>query len=229
MAGIPGMNGIKLGGKRAMIDKANASMLAIIGVTSFLVTFSLISCRALLSQGGYQGRVIKAKDTALKQLKENNKNISSLVSSYKTFANGPVNILGANPSGSGPLDGDNPKIVLDALPSKYDFPGLISGLGKLLAQGGYKTDSIGGTDDEVAQQDSGSDKPQPVEIPFPLTITTDYDGAHKLLLDLERSIRPIYVNQATFTASGSNVTVSLSAKTFYLPEKTLKISSKVIK
>lgn len=229
MASIPGMNNFKLGTKRAMIDKANASMLVIIGVTSFVVTFSLISCRALVSQGAYQNRVIDAKAVALKQLKENNKNINDLVSSYSAFASGSVNILGGNTVGKNPLDGDNPKIVLDALPSKYDFPGLISGLGKLLAQGGYKADAIGGTDDELAQQNSGTENPQPVEVPFPLTITTTYDGARNLLVDLERSIRPIYVNQATFTASGSNVIVSLSAKTYYLPEKTLKIGSKVIK
>lgn len=228
MPGMPSL-GLKLGGKRAMIDKANASMLAIIGVTSFVVTFSVISSKALWSQHGYQGRVIAKKDTALKTLKTNNKNITSLVSSYGDFATGKINVLGGDPAGTGPTSGDNPQIVLDALPSKYDYPGLVSGLGRLLTQGGYKTDSIGGTDDELAQQNSGGDNPDPVEIPFPLVITTDYDGAHNLLLSLEKSIRPIYVSSLTLSATGSNVSVGLTAKTFYLPEKTLKISTTVVK
>lgn len=228
MAGLPTL-GVNLSGKRALIDKANASMLAIIGVTSFVVTFSLVSCKALFSQSTYQGRVIKSKDTALRTLKQNNKNITSLVSSYSTFANGATNVLGGNPSGSGPLDGDNPRIVLDALPSKYDFPGLVSGLNRVLTQGGYKGIVIGGTDDEVAQQEAGTDVAAPVEIPFPLTIITDYNGARNLLLTLEKSIRPMYVDKVGITASSSNVTINVSAKTYYMPEKTLKISTKVVK
>ena len=43
MATLPLMSG-----KRLMIDKANASMLIVIGITSFIVTFSLIACKALL-------------------------------------------------------------------------------------------------------------------------------------------------------------------------------------
>jgi hypothetical protein len=220
---------IRLGGKRALIDKANTTMLVVIGVTSLLVTFSLVSCKALFSLSGYQSRVIDAKEKALKQLKENSKNVKSLVTSYETFATAPVNVLGGNPKGTGPLDGDNPKIVLDALPSKYDYPGLVTGMTKLLSQGGYKTDIIGGSDDEIAQLNSATDNPAPVEIPLPIGLTTTYDGAQQLLLDLERSIRPIYVSQLSVSAAGTNLTVSVSAKTFYMPEKTLKIGKKVVK
>ena len=163
-------------GKRLMIDRANATMLVVIGVTSFIVVFSLVSIRALVSQGAYQNRVIKAKQKALTQLEKNNKNVSSLVASYKSFAEEKVNVIDGNPTGSGPRDGDNPKIILDALPSKYDFPGLISSLEKLLSSGGYKIDSIGGTDDEINQLNAASDKPVPIEIPFPVAVETDYTG-----------------------------------------------------
>ncbi len=224
MASIPGLKG-----KRLLIDKANASMLVTIGVTSFIVIFSLVSSKALISQAGYQSRVIKAKETALKQLKNNNKSVTSLVASYKSFAAEPANVIDGNPAGTGPNDGDNPTIILDALPSKYDFPGLVSSLEKLLTQGGYKIESIGGTDDEIAQQNAASQDPAPVPIPFPLSITTNYDGAQNLLVTLERSIRPINLNQLTMTANGSNVHISATANTFYQPEKTLKITSKVIK
>ena len=212
-----------------LIDKANARMLVVIGITSFIVTFSLVASKALLSQNSYQGRVIKAKNTALKQLKANNKNVSSLVASYQSFATEPVNVIDGNPKGSGPKDGDNPKISLDALPSKYDFPGLISSLSKLLTDGGYKVLSIGGSDDELAQQNTASDKPAPVDIPFPLSVTTNYDGAQSLLTSLEHSIRPVYVQQVSISASKAELQVSLTARTFYQPEKTLKINSKVIK
>ncbi len=224
MAGVPGLSG-----KRLMIDKANASMMIVIGITSFIVTFSLIACKVLLSQSGYQTRVIKEKNTALKQLKTNNKSVASLVSSYKTFAEAPVNAIDGNPTGSSARDGDNPKIVLDALPSKYDFPGLISSLEKVLKDGGYAIDSIGGTDDEIAQQSANTSDPQPIEIPLPIGVSTDYAGGEKLLQTLEKSIRPFYVSQLSLIAGSNQLRVTMTTKTYYQPEKTLKIGTKVVK
>jgi hypothetical protein len=216
-------------GKRLLIDKANATMLVTIGVAAFLVIFSLVASKSLLSQSGYQSRVIKEKQKALKQLKENNANVSSLVASYKSFADEKENVLKGSPSGSGARDGDNTRIVLDALPSKYDFPGLISSIEKLLKEGGYPIDTIGGSDDEVAQFNTASDKPVPIEIPFPLTVTTTYEGAQSLLATLEKSIRPMYVKQLSATVVQGKLHLSINAKTFYQPEKTLKITSKVVK
>lgn len=216
--------------KRLLIDKANASMLLIIGITSFIVTFSLIASRALLSQSSYQSRVLEKQEKALMQLQKNNSNVSSLVSSYKSFAEEPQNVLGGNPAGKGPRDGDNPKIVLDALPSKYDFPGLISSLEKVLKDNGYAIDAIAGTDDEVAQQNTGSDKPIPIEIPFPVAVTTSQLGAQNLLLTFEKSIRPIYIKQMTVSVGQSGtLKVALMAKSFYQPEKTLKVNTEVVK
>ncbi len=217
------------GGKRLLIDKANASMLFVIGIASFLVIFSLVASSALLSQSGYQSRVMKQKNIAYKQLLTDTKNIDSLVSSYKNFAEEKQNVLGGSSTGTGPRDGDNPKIVLDALPSKYDFPAVISSLEKILKEGGYTIDSLGGTDDELAQQNTASDNPIPVEMPFPISVTTTYEGALSLLTTLEKSIRPMYVSQVSFTAAQGKLKVSLLAKTYYQPEKTLKITSKVVK
>ncbi len=215
--------------KYGLIDRANAVMLAIIALSTVVVIFSLIAIKFLAGQGGYQTRVIKAKTTALKQLKENNTNVTQLVSSYKAFADTSVNVLGGNPKGTGVKDGDNPKLILDALPSKYDFPGLTSSIEKLLKSGGYKIDSLGGTDDEVAQQNTASDNPQPVQIPFPISVTTNYDGAQNLLATLENSIRPMYVDSIDITAASGQLRLMVITHTFYQPEKTMKIGTKVIK
>lgn len=224
MASVP-----KVNAKRLLIDKANATMLVLIGITAFFVAFSLVSSKALISQSSYQSRVLSEKNKALKQLKENKKNVDSLVGSYKSFAEEKVNILDGSPAGTGPRDGDNPRIVLDALPSKYDFPGLISSLEKLLKDGGYKIESIGGSDDELAQQNASTSKPAAIEIPFPVAISTNYQGAQNFLTTLERSIRPIKVNLMSVTASGSDLRITITGKTYYQPEKTLKITSKVVK
>ncbi len=219
----------KVSNKHILIDKANAIMLVTVGITAFIVTFSLVASKALISQSRYQAKVIKEKDITLKQLKENNNNVSKLVESYKSFAGEKVNILEGSISGTGSRDGDNPKIVLDALPSKYDFPGLISSVEKLLKEGGYKIINIGGSDDEIAQQKVSTAKPTAIQIPFPISVETNYQGAQNLLLTLERTIRPIQVSSLNITASGSVLQVAITAKTFYQPEKSLNISSKVVK
>lgn len=220
----------KQGSKRLLIDKANATMLVTIGITAFIVVFSLVAIKSLFSQSGYQSRVLSEKQKALKQLKENNKNVASLVESYKSFASEPQNVLGGNPSGASVIDGDNPKIILDALPSKYDFPGLISSMEKLLKDGGYQIESLGGVDDEVAQQNTASDKPAPVEMPFPFSVNTSGEtGAKNLFMLLEKSIRPIDVTSLSIVVGQNGMKISVSAKTYYQPEKDLKITTKVVK
>ena len=215
--------------KRLMIDKANASMLIFISVATFLLVFALVSSRALISQSRYQSKIMKKQQAAHKQLQTNIKNVDSLVASYKSFASEPQNVLGGNSAGSGPKDGDNPRIVLDALPSKYDFPGLISSLEKVLKDGGYSLQSLGGSDDEINQSNAKVDKPVPIEMPFPLSIETSFEGAESLLKTLERSIRPIYVSKVTITAASNKISVSVNAKTYYQPEKVLKINTEVVK
>ena len=86
--------------------------------------------------------------------------------SYTAFTGTPDNVIGGNPNGAGDKDGNNSKIVLDALPSKYDFP-IYYQYKKLLSIKGFTPKSISGTDDEVAQSQSKESKP--VEIPFQLT------------------------------------------------------------
>ncbi len=215
--------------KRLMIDKANASMMLFIGVASFLLVFSMLAGRALFKQSQYQSKIMKQKQIAYKQLKTNIANVDSLVASYKSFASEPQNVLGGSPAGSGPRDGDNPRIVLDALPSKYDFPGLMSSMEKILKDGGYTIESLGGNDDEVAQQSANIDKPAPVAMPFPITVNTTFEGAQTLLTSLERSIRPMYVSKVTISAAQGKIALTISAKTYYQPEKVLKISTKVVK
>ncbi len=220
----------RITGKHLMIDKANATMLAIVGVASFLVVFSLVSSKTLISQSTYQGRVIKEKDKTLHQLIDDNKSVSNLVSSYGSFASEPENILGGNPSGTGPKDGDNPKIVLDALPSKYDFPGLISSVEKVLKDINVPLDSVGGSDDEIAQEKAAdSTAITPVEVPFIVTVKSSYDGIQNMLMTFEKSIRPINVKKLTITAEQSGgLKTDVDVSTFYQPAKQFKIKTKVV-
>ena len=114
--------------KRALIGKANSSMVAATTVAAFILVFTLVAGKSLISQMSYQNRVISTKKTALTQLKEDLSARDSLQSSYNSFVAQNPNVLGGDPQGTGSKDGDNATLIIDALPSNYDFPALTTSL-----------------------------------------------------------------------------------------------------
>lgn len=220
----------KLSTKRLKIDKANTTMVAVVAVAAFVVAFSLVTSKVLLSQFNYQNRVIGAKRTAVNQLKSDKSAVSDLVSSYKAFVNTPQNVLGGNPTGTGQNDGDNAKIVLDALPSQYDFPGLVSSLENVLSNQGFNIDSISGTDQQLSQQgDQSSNNPAPQQIPFQLTIDGSYSSIQNAVDILQHSIRPIVIQNIDLSGTDSDLTANITAYTYYQPAKTFSIKTEVVK
>ncbi len=216
-------------GKRELISKANTTMVAVAGIGAFLIVFSLVASKTLWAQKSYQSKVIAKKEKAVDQLNENKKSVDQLKVSYTAFTGTPDNVIGGNPSGAGDKDGNNSKIVLDALPSKYDFPAFITSTKKLLALKGFTPKSISGTDDEVAQSQSKETKP--VEIPFQLTTDAgDFARAKELLKSTEQSIRPIKMKKLTITGGdGAQMQLSLDAVSYYQGAKGLTITKEVVK
>lgn len=216
-------------GKRFQIDKANSRVVIILAIAAFVATFSVISSKALITQRNYQARVIAEKTKTAKTLKANLTSANTLAESYRNFVSTPQNVLGGSPQGQADNDGDNAKIVLDALPSKYDFPALAASLEKILLDRQLKINGITGSDDELAQGNVTSPAPQPVDMPFEIAVTSSYDSVQVLFDILGRSIRPFQVTELNLTGTTDNVTLNLSAKTFYQPEKNLNITTKVVK
>jgi hypothetical protein len=229
------MASIKFSTKQLMINKANAQMLIMIAVASVVVVFSLVASRALLSQRGYQASVIAKKETALKQLKVNVEASKKLVNSYTEFEARVKNVIGGDTLGNGERDGDNAKLVLDALPSQYDFPALGASLEKLLTSPTNKSDpviieSISGKDDEINQQNTASSPtPAPVDMPFEITVRGSYTAIQTLVTTLSQSIRPFQIQSIEFSGNDKDLKAKIAAKTFYQPEKSLKIKTQDIK
>ncbi len=215
--------------KRVQINKSQATVVGIVAAAVFVTIFSLVSSKALWTQRGYQARVIDKKKTANKQLEDNLASVSNLATSYKAFVSQPENMLGGNPSGSGEKDGDNARLVLDALPSKYDFPALTSSLEKIVTDRGLKIDSITGTDDEVAQSaPSQSPTLAPLEIPFQLSVAGSYQSIQDVISVFERSIRPFAIQKISLSGGAASMKMQIDAKTYYQPEKTLTIKKEAV-
>lgn len=216
-----------------IIDKSNTKMLITVSGTVFLVVFCLVVSRSLINQSFYQNKVISKKKEALKTLDTNIKSASDLEASYLSFATEPVNVIGGNPSGDGPKDGDNAKIVLDALPSVLDYPGLSSSIEKILVGGGYSITSIGGSEESTVPVASEEDAPivaesAPVEVPYPLATNSSPELALSLLETLEKSIRPFKIGSLKIEGNGNNLGLTINMVTYFQPEKTLQITKEVV-
>ena len=216
--------------KRQLIDKANQRVLVITSLAAFIVIFCLVASKTLFGQLLYQNRIVQAKKTTLSQLTKDFSAAQNLETAYQAYISTPQNVIGGNPSGSGPNDGDNGKIVLDALPGQYDFPALATSLTKLLSGQGVKIQSISGTDDEVAQSEQAQTAtPQPVPIPFQVSANGNYQAIVNTAKTFEASIRPIQVQTLTLSGDDANLNLTLAAQTYYQPQKTFNLSTKVIK
>lgn len=207
--------------KHALIDRNNSKALAMIAIASAIVTFSLVATRSLIEVSAHRSSVISEKQKASNQLKANDSEIGKLIDSFKIFENLPESVIGTSEK--------NSKIVLDALPPKYDFPALATSLEKIAQDGGYTITSIAGTDNELAETDDTVSNPQPVEMPFSLTVTGPYEKIKNLPVDLERSIRPIYILSMEISGSASNATMQLTAKTYYQAGKNLEVRFKEVR
>jgi hypothetical protein len=216
--------------KRTLIDKANTTVVAATAGACFVVIFSLVASWTLFSQFNYQNRIIGKKNEAIKQLEVDKEALVKLKDAYGAFVNTSQNIIGGNPLGAGPQDGDNAKIVLDALPSKYDYPALTSSMEMILAGQNVSIETLTGTDDLLNQESNDlSSQPQEVAMPFTASVSGSYDQLHGVLDALERSIRPIKIGKLIISGGQDKLTLNIEAETYYQPAKEFRATKQVVK
>ena len=163
-------------------------MIIVLSFASIVAVFSLVSTNALFKQAKYQNKVITSRNKAKKQLEDNIKERDKLVDQYKVFAAGDPNIIeGLKDDTSGERGGENPRIVLDALPSTYDFPALTSSIEKIMTKRAVKINSITGTDDEITYAGKASSPtPEIVTMTFSAEAESNYANIQDLLKDFEK-------------------------------------------
>lgn len=214
--------------KHDIIDRDNTRIVAIVAIAVFLVVFCGFAMKTLFSQSLYHNRVISEKEKTRDQLKQNKEALADLKDSYDAFVAESENLLGGSPDGNGPLDGNNGKLVLDALPGTYDFPALSSSFEKILVDGGYDVGSIGGTEDVSAITEATAEV-KPIEIPYMFTFTATLSNTKDLIRTLERSIRPMHVDGLGITVGeNGDLTTSVTLHTYYTQQKTFELGSKEV-
>lgn len=216
--------------KRSLINKANSTMVISTTVAAFVLVFAIVAGKSLMAQMFYQNRVISVKKEAVKQLRLDLAARDTLAEAYDTFVKEDPNVLAGSPSGTGDKDGDNAKLVLDALPSKYDFPALTTSLEKIITSQNLGILSISGTDQEADQAgNQTSPSPEPIAMPFQVQVSGSYTSIQSLIDVFLHSIRPFQIQTIELSGDESSMTATLDAQTFYQPEKSLEIRKEVVK
>lgn len=215
--------------KRTLIDKSNTTIVAVTSAACFVVIFCVVASVSLFGQFTYQNRVISANRSALNLLKSDIQATSNLETAYTAFTSTPSNIIGGDPRGTGPQDGSNTKIVLDALPSKYDYPALATSLEAILTGQSVQIESINGTDASASQSaDQSSSSPQPQAMPFEIVATGSYQAIQNVVSAFERSVRPFQIETLELSGNQNQLTITISAQTYWQPTKNLNITTKVV-
>lgn len=219
--------------KRFKIGKSESRLVAIVTVAVVITIFSLVSAKTLLSQATYNKRVLNARRDALKQLNANIEAANTLANQYQIFQTGnSTNIIGGKNSTDPnlqPPDGDNARLVLDALPSKYDFPALISSIAKILNNNGMNNQVIDGKDESGTIKNDSAANPQTATITLTVNGASNYKAVVALVRDFERSTRPFDITKMDIKGSESNMAVSLTMNTYFQPALTLDITTKEIR
>ncbi|HEY1645609.1 MAG TPA: hypothetical protein VGF75_04485 [Candidatus Saccharimonadales bacterium] len=209
--------------KREQIEQAMNAMVLIASIGIFVTVFSLLSAHSLWNKLSFQNHLITAKTTARNQLLGDVTAAKSLNNSYESFNQATTNLLGANVTGK---DNDNAKIILDSLPSTYDYPALTTSLQSLLSNQGVNIDSIGGTDESATI--SSSPGGGPVAMPFTFSIDGPYSNVQNALNTFEKSIRPFQFQTMDFSGDQSDVTLTVTAQTFFQPASQFTITQEKV-
>lgn len=209
-------------------------MLTIVAAAVAIAVFSLVSTKALLSQAAYQRRVINARHLSNSQIQQSIKQAGTLVDQYNNVFEDPnaTNALGGKndtSSNASPPNVDNARLVLDALPTTYDYPALLTSVQKVLTDSGIGSPSIGGSDQSTQVSSTPSSNPQPIPIELTISGTATYQGVQSLISSLQQSIRPFDITKLTLSGNESSMVVTLKVTTYYQPAKSLLVNSKEIR
>ena len=167
-----------------------------------------------------------------KQVDENKDAERQLRQSYEAFNNerdnmdwSRRNLVCLNPCRNEDV---NPVLtVLDALPSRYDSLVLRHQLQDFLNRNQFQPQNIELAYNDEDEADGDNDW---IEVPIEISLEVDVIDIQDLVETLDRSIRPMVINQITVTkASGSNKWgLLVGFTTYYQPESELTFAEVVI-
>ena len=197
--------------KKALIDRANSVVLIAAVVGSSLISIGIVAGKLLWDQHSFNEKIMSEKKKARDTLRSNIAKIDQLKQNLETLDRGQT----------------NSKTVLDALPSKHDFPAVASSLDLLAEKSSISRENFQFSGNDTSENIESATSPAPIEIPFQVTVTDSQDKVIDFLVKTELSIRPFQAAKITLKAAdGNNMSLDYEGLTYYQPRKSMEIQMK---
>jgi heme exporter protein D len=222
--------------KRQQIEKAGRSMFVWVAVAAVAVSICVVTVQFLFQQWSYNNRVLDAKYKAADTLSKNIDNAKKLQDAVNALvSNDSLASVKTNP------EDPNTKSVLDALPSKFDATALATSLQQaILSRSGVTIEGIevpsdpgspgaGASTSQTTSTSPTATTATPQEMKFTVTVSGSFDKIRSMMLDLERTIRPIKVTDITLNGDDAAMTATVTGVTYYQPSKSAEIKQEVVK
>lgn len=217
------MNSADLSTKYSLIKKASSNMFVAIAIASFIVSFSLVTMKFLWDLRGFNNSVESAQEETLDTLNQNIQNFSTLSEDFKVFNDRESTRLVED---ADELFGDeknkdaklktNSTIVLDSLPSKYDFPAIATAMQIVASRAGVQLSGFDGSD-SIEGSPTSQAVPEPIDIPFNVSIEGTYEAIQRFITLTAVSVRPYYIDSVQFSGSDDALKVTMQMHTIYQP------------
>lgn len=227
--------------KRQLIENAGRTMFIWVAVASVAVSICIVTVQFLFQKWDYNNHILSAKYKAADTLKKN-------IDTAKQLQNA-VNALVSNQdlaSVKTNTDDPNTKSVLDALPSQFDATAFATSLQQaILSRSGVSiqgisvpsdqgngtttTGSAAGSSTTSTSASGTQGDPTPMQMKFDITVSGSYDQIRSMMLDMERTIRPIKVTAITLSGDDAAMTATVSGVTYYQLSKSVVINQEPVK
>ncbi len=221
--------------KRTQIAKANRTMFLWVAAVSALVGFALVGSIFLTQKLVFNEKILSEKDKTVSTLKKNNDNVAELEAQVRILDTNQALIDSKAKSDDQPI-----QVILDALPSDANSLALGASLqNKLLADiagltiNSLQVDPVIGVEslsgDSSVQDTSTASASDQSQITFRFAVSGGEDALKEVLKRLERSIRAIDISSLRIESQGSNRVLTVQARAFYEPTRTVELKDKTVK
>lgn len=213
--------------KNKQLENLINKTVVISGVGIFFIIFFIFSINSLYSRYSYQSKVISLQNKALVNLNKDITASKGLNKAFVGFIQSNPNIINGNSTNPNSVNGgDNSKIILDALPSSYDFPELVTSLQNLLTSQSVSINSISGIDQSATVNTSSASVV--TSIPFQISVTGTYSNIQNLITAMQNTIRPIDILSIDLSGDQSSISATISAQTYFQPGIKFKINKETV-
>ena len=222
-------------GKKTQIISINNLRVISTSIAVFIVIFCFFAIKSLYSEGQYQNRVIAAQKKTLDVLNSDLSSVKNIESAYKAFnSNLEQNIIGGNTTVTTGNNGDNSKIILDALPTNIDVPAWSLNLNNLNLLLGQPPSFITLDPKSVAIDQaivSPSFKPVPIPIALAGSFASNPDNIGNIFDSIYKSIIPIKIISVSITASsaGKPSLITFTGSSNYQAPYKFSTSTEIVK